>query len=336
MKIIELIIKNFKNLVVGGLLLIAAAIGVGYWHNAYQNERAEKHKIYEELIGQRHEFIAFLGGEHAQLASNYIKEKDLRAVAEKRWAELFDENKKLKGQIAALASATFTVENFPHEQDKPDIISEGRFIKQEVQYKNPTGELGPPIGYVQIFNENGKTVSGVYKHDITVDAIVTEDPKTGRYRVITKGNYILRDDSTIAAEFGTKPNWKDVPYPLTITGGEFWIDPRKDPVIVSPAKFRWAPHLNVGGFAGVSRIGFEAGASGGVSLWGYGRTANDLDYKLGQIGVNGSRNYIDVNVTPISWRVGNVIPLVEDLYVGPAVGFGNHGVSYFLGIHTTL
>jgi hypothetical protein len=333
MKIIELIIKNFKNLVVGALLLLVA--GLGYQYYAESVELKESKRLHQELIGEHQEFVQLALTNIAQLGTSYVEQEKLRKIAEKKWSELFNENKKLKGQIAALASATFTVENFPHEQDKPDIIND-LFLKQEVQYKKPDGELGPPIGYVQIFNENGKTVSGVYKHDITVDAIVTEDPKTGRYRVLTKGNYILRDDSTIAAEFGTKPNWKDVPYPLTITGGEFWIDPRKDPIIVSPAKFRWAPHLNVGGFAGVSGLGFEAGASGGVSLWGYGRTTNDLDYKLGQIGINGSRNYIDVNLTPISWRVGNVIPLVEDLYVGPGVGFGNHGVTYFLGLHTTL
>lgn len=320
MKILELVLKHFKNVVIGVLLLIAA--GLAYEAFYYQETRIERALT---VIQERDAEYAQLSSEHALLATNYRKEKDLHTEALKRWEK---ERKDLKGQIKALASATFTIDNFPTEQDAPDVVTD-EYLKQEVRYKSADGKIGPPIGYVQIFSDTGRTISAVYSHQIQIDAVVTKD-KDGRYRVLTKGSYILRDSGTINSD------WKDVPYPLPITGGEFWVDPTSAAPVGAKKRFRQATKLNVGGFAGVSGLGLEAGAHAGVSLWGYGYTDHDLDFKLGEVGFNGSRGYLDVNVTPLQWRVGNVIPLIDDLYIGPGVGFGNHGVNYFIGLSTTL
>jgi hypothetical protein len=322
----QVVLANFKNVVIGILLLLMA----GFGYRLYRDSQTEA-AMHADLLGQQEQYRQ-LNASNAQLESDYVSAAKLHKLAEQEWSK---EKKDLQGQIVALSSATFSVAAFSHEQAAPDVVAKD-FLKQEVQYQTDAGAIGPPIGYVQIFNKDGRTISGLYAHNIRIDAVVTKDEKTGRFHVLARAFYTLTDEHSIAKDYGTKPNWTNVPFPLHITGGEFFIDPTSVPVSYNKPKFRWAPHVNLGAFGGLSQLGLEAGFHGDVSFYGYGQTRNDLDWKILGVGVNGSRGYVDANVTPLQWRIGNVIPLVSDVYIGPGVGFGTHGVNYFLGLTTTL
>jgi hypothetical protein len=172
----------------------------------------------------------------------------------------------------------------------------------------------------------------MYDHEIQVDSAITKEAD-GRIHILARAFYIQREES-LDGSVG-KPNWKDVPFPLPITGGSLLIDPR-DPINpVGKRKFRLAPHLNAGLFAGYSEGGIYGGRVG-ISGWGYGLTKNDLDYKIGELGVNFSRDYIDLSVVPIQYRIGNELPLVEDMYLGAGVGLTPTARSFFVNLSTTF
>src|SRR5688500_13740209 len=132
---------QFLNVILKNLFkyspLIVLSLGLVLALNlarTYYNDSQESKKKYEELLGVKDDYEQ-ITKYVAELEANYAREKDLRAKAEENFSK---EISKLKGQIKALASASFTVGNFPHEQDAPDLVTDD-FLKQEVRFKNEDG-----------------------------------------------------------------------------------------------------------------------------------------------------------------------------------------------------
>jgi hypothetical protein len=249
LKLLQVVLTNFKNVMIGLLILFLIGLGWTVYHD-YQTQK----QLHSDLIGQQDKYQQ-LNSNYAKLESDYVTSDQLHKKAEAEWGK---EKADLDSQIKALASATFSTGKTNLSQVKADVVTD-TFLLQEVQYLTVDGKLGPPVGYVQILTKDGSVTSGLYASDIQISAVVSQDPKTGRYRVLTKGSYILRDKTTVSSVYHTKPNWVGVPYPLTITGGEIEIDPRQNPPDAAVNKFRWAPHLNIGGYIGMSTVGFESG-----------------------------------------------------------------------------
>lgn len=327
MKPLDIILKNiFKYsplLVLSFMLLFVGKLAYDYKKDADESKRR-----YEELVGIKEDYKQ-ISEYVATLETEYASQKDIWKRAEESWKS---EKKLLEVKIKALASATFTIKNFPLEQDAPDLVTEDQLI-QEVQFVSENQQLGPAVGVVKIENKTGKTYSKMYDHEIKVDSAITKD-EDGRVRVLAKAWYIQREES-LDGSVG-KPNWKDIPYPLPITGGSIVIDPR-DPVDVGPTKKRFllAPHLNAGLFAGMADRPVYGGRVG-ISSWGYGLTKNDLDYKLGELGFNFSNDYVDLSLVPVQYRIGNHLPLIEDTYIGAGVGVTPTTRSVFLNLSTTF
>jgi len=324
---LDTILRNclkYSPLIVISLLLLF----VGKLALDYKNEASESKKKYEELIGIRDKYKQ-LSNHVATLETEYATQKDIWNLAKNSWS---DEKKLLERKLKALASATFTIRNFPLEQDAPDIVSEDELI-QEVQFVDSNGKLGPAVGVVKITNATGKTFSKMYDHEIQIDSAITKE-ENGKVRVLARAWYIQREES-LNGSVG-KPDWKDKPFPLPITGGMIMIDPT-DPNSFSnlKRKFMFASHLNAGLFIGNAGE-LVYGGRLGVSLWGYGKTKNDLDYKLGELGVNINNNYMDINLVPVQYRVGNHLPLIEDMYVGVGAGLASKDRSVFINLSTTF
>ncbi|MBU0986994.1 MAG: hypothetical protein KKH68_07055, partial [Proteobacteria bacterium] len=99
-----------------------------------------------------------------------------------------------------------------------------------------------------------------------------------------------------------------------------WV---KNPVKIK--KFRFNPRL---GFAG-EFTNEDLSPAVDISFFSYGRTKRDMDWRFLALSVGGDKNKVNFGVTPVQWNFGNVVPLVENAFVGPVVVGDTDGeVSY--------
>jgi hypothetical protein len=75
------------------------------------------------------------------------------------------------------------------------------------------------------------------------------------------------------------------------------------------------------------RLGFTGGVSNDsvfpaldLSFFSYGRTKRDLDWRFLSIGLGYDNDEFLGYLFPFQYNIGNFIPLVENLYIGPLIG----------------
>jgi len=333
LKVLGLVFKNFVHVVLGVLLLIIAALGYSMFK---QHQALTKAK--NDLVGQKDAYQQ-LSSTYAKLETDYVSEKSLAEQAKKNWQNELAENKKLKDQLRGLASATFSVSQTP-VVGAPDKLVPGPdgYLYQEITYQDAKGKQGPPTGFVKVANQTGVVTSKLFDHDIQIETAIAVDPKSGKVEVFSKGYYVLREPSLADTDPSSgKTSWKDVRYPLNITGGSLVYSPGAPPAAASyPSRFLVAPHLNAGVFAALTTDqGVEEGAHVDVTWLGYGRTKNDLDFKFVGLGTDFNKNYGDVSFVPVSYRVP-FIPLISNLWVSPTIGLDVGGKAFGLTVEGTL
>lgn len=106
-------------------------------------------------------------------------------------------------------------------------------------------------------------------------------------------------------------------------------------------KLRWSAKLyaGLGGGVRLPAPAAEVVPSVGVSVASYGKTVLMPDWAFGVVGagyaaVSGAPAAV---LAPVLWNAGKPIPLVDNLFVGPAVSVDTHGgVAVTAGVHTKL
>lgn len=111
------------------------------------------------------------------------------------------------------------------------------------------------------------------------------------------------------------------------------------------AEFRFDTHLNLGVFVG-GRVSTSGDASSaevaptlGVSFFSYGETKVIPTWKFLEVGVNyGSQaGTLGVHVNPVDYNIGEALPLIDNLYLGPTIGLDIDGnVQAGAGIRVRL
>jgi hypothetical protein len=82
--------------------------------------------------------------------------------------------------------------------------------------------------------------------------------------------------------------------------------------------FWWAPHLDVAALlmtGATPRL--ATGGSLGVSLFGYGLTVNDLDWRVLRVSMDLVDGVAGLGLTPATYNLGTFIPLISNLWIGP-------------------
>jgi hypothetical protein len=330
-KLVDIILKNLFKYSPLIVLSVALTFVISLARSYYQDAQTSKSK-YEELLGQTQDYVQ-IKQDLAELQVKYVNDTELRQQEEKEWSK---ERQYLKGKIVALGNTVFSIPSYSTTQDKPDLATKD-FILNELRFGDKTVE-GPPFGNIKIGN-NGEVTKTVYQAETEMHFVVVRS-NDGRYHIYAKPDWVLRDPLSLATthpELGLE-DWMNKPWPMSITGGELVINPvQTGPDNVFLAKrFMFVPHLNLGGYAGLDTA-ITYGLHGDVSFAGYGYTGNDLDYKLFALGANLAHDHTDVNLIPVKWRIGNVFPLVDDLYIGAGVGVGlEPQPTYFVTLDTTL
>lgn len=97
-------------------------------------------------------------------------------------------------------------------------------------------------------------------------------------------------------------------------------------------QFYWlAPHLDIGAILGsTDKFNFVTGGSLGISMMGYGLTDNDLSWRLLRISID-FHDSIGIGVTPALYNLGDILPLVSNIWFGPHIGFNTNGNWYLVG-----
>ena len=111
---------------------------------------------------------------------------------------------------------------------------------------------------------------------------------------------------------------------------------KKHALKLSDVKFERRP-LSGKRFSLNPRVSLDAVAGEGgvfpaldVSFWSYGRTHADITWRFGGIGLGASGldggDYQPTGVLiPVQWNIGQVVPVVENLFIGPAMTLDTEG-----------
>jgi hypothetical protein len=322
MKRSEMILNNFKNIVVG-VLLICIAVFV---YREYKNYK-ENNRLHQELIGQKTAYEQ-LSKHTAKLEIKYEDQEKLGKALIEYWKDVAISKDE---RIKMLSDATFLISKHYQRTDGPDYFFETpkktqNYVFNEVRLDGPDS---PPIGFVMI-KSDGRTYKGTYAFEIRVDTLQTVDEGSGKVKVYSKAFLIPKDNGLAGKRRPDLKQWKGLEYPLNITGGTALIDPTVKRTDTKRLRL-WAPRLNggVNTVAGTEGLEFKLGLD--VSLAGWGRSRNDLDWKfLGlQLNTNSEFNNVGLGLIPASYRLFQ--PWLTNTYLGPILGISTKG--YEAGIH---
>lgn len=266
-------------------IILYTVIGVCLFQ--YFQSRTGQERLHQELIGKT---VAYqqLSEHAAKLEIQFKSQEDLKAELEKNWKA---EKDALQGRVKVLSNATYLIREAARKQNNSDLVFDGdklKYVFNEIRFKD-----GPPIGYVLIWDD-GKVISKIYNHQISVNTAISRDESTGYYNVLSKADFILK--SPHLSQNG--PNWLNVKYPLKIVGGTAVVDPT-EPNAAEKGWHLWAPVLNGGMNIGL----LDVKPALGVSLAGYGYSVRDLDWKFLQLGVDYTRQTgPGLHVIPVLYR----------------------------------
>lgn len=284
-------------------------------------------RLHTELIGQKESYEQ-LSKHTAKLETDYRNQKDLAAKAKREWEEV---RRKKDERIKLLSDATYLIGRHVEKQNGPDYYFETKratrnYVLNELRL---AGQSSPPLGYVLIKND-GRTYKRNYKIEINVKNLQTVDENTGRIRVYSKAFLVSKESSPLAKRVDGYKDWKDIPFPLEITGGEAIVDPTVRNQL-APKFHWWAPHLN----ANINFAGGEPAPGAGVSIAGYGPTKNDLSFRFLQLGAHYNDELgVQGTLTPVLWRP--LPSIFSNTYIGPGMTFKDDGIGYFMGVQVGL
>lgn len=85
-------------------------------------------------------------------------------------------------------------------------------------------------------------------------------------------------------------------------------------------RFMWNPRLGIG--VGLSNLDIYPGLD--LSLFSYGRTKRDMDWRFLNTFLGGNSDDVSLGITPIQYNLGNNIDMIENLFIGPGVFYNSN------------
>jgi len=323
--LLRLLIRNFKGLVIGVLLILVAIFAYNYI-----KDQQEKDRLYKELVGKDEKFKK-LNDYTGKLENRYRTQKELFEKVKEEFEEALDE---ANGRIKSITETTFELKKKIRQAEKSDDFKpfgeDDGYLFNEVRIQ---GEDSPPVGWVLIKNDYSME-SGNYVFEIVVKSFEIKDEETGQVKIFTKAFYIVKE-SGLAAKKDVK-DWKDVPFPLPIKGGIVIVDPTEPDESQDSRFLWWAPRFGLGANFGASLKGVSVKPNITFSTSGYGKSKNDLKFKFLDFGVDFGRsvNDLGVNFKPLMYRPLDIFP---NTYIGPGIGYDmNDNKSLFLSLEVNF
>lgn len=256
-------------------------------------------------------------------------------------AQVAESNKDLKATIRALQDASTALQ---HAQENDEVIKE---IGQTVaRIEDNTVSLAGnketfddrPMATIDAENVDLKDANGnpytiataryspdvpegidkwsfnTWPRTISAEVILTrdEDGRPNRYMSLYT-----------QSEWAKDPNERQ---PLKIESLS-WVKGKEN-----TKKFRFAPRI---GFSGIFGTDIVAPALD-YSLFSYGRTKVDMTWRFVDIAVGGNEEDWLFSLTPVSYNLGEILPVVSNLFTGPFVSYKLGDTAYTFGLSTSI
>jgi hypothetical protein len=303
---------SISNVLKVGILVFLA---IFLWHYAsiymdIQRERAIKEPkiIYLENNAVKMQLVASKA--KVKELKKILESKDstiLKAVKDGR--ERIDEIARIKGQLKSTRKL---------QQGSSHVYLKGRkfdhhFIKI---YNTAADGTEFPIAWA-MFHPNQDDPSklwkvGTFNMEFYVDIIETEN------RDGTFNRYV-----ELSLENNKNSKTKGLVFPVEITDIRWAKNPIKD------KRFSWNPRLSICGV--ITNESVYPGL--GLSLFSYGKTTGDMDFKFLSVGLGGTKTDVYGFLEPFSWNFGKALPLMENAFVGPVVSINTESkIGYGLNL----
>lgn len=179
-----------------------------------------------------------------------------------------------------------------------------------------------PVAWAIFYPNTGEWKTGTYDLEFRVNTVESRAPDGGAnlYSEIYVENKMDGDSR------GEK-------YALGIAHTEFTLVEPKD-----KSFFWWDPQLDLGGAWHFDQCGdVGSGIEAGLSLSSYGKVKGASEWRFVRLSLAGG-DHLNVGAAPVSWNLGNILPVIKDLWITPeasislTTGEGGLGIS----ISTTL
>ncbi len=94
---------------------------------------------------------------------------------------------------------------------------------------------------------------------------------------------------------------------------------------IKDKKFRFNPRLSFGASITIKDIYPNIG----MSLFSYGRTKRDMDWRFITLQAGGNNEHLSLGLTPVSYNIGEFLPLVENLFLGLNVSINTDNELFY-------
>jgi hypothetical protein len=246
--------------------------------------------------------------ESANNAASDAKVKDLMATFKKEKSEIleaYEAQKRVTGE---------TLQELGHikaelEKTRKLRVSSDKIYKKESQdpkhwyffkkivITNDDGE-DIPVAWAMFYpyrDSDKQWKIGTYDLNVDVKVIETEN-KDGTFNRYGEAS-ILNKDGTVVEKFDDiSIDWAKVRQ----REKRFFLNPR---------------------FAIGSVFNTEPGFALNGSVFSYGKTKRDMDWRFLTLGMAIEDQDFYATLEPVSWNIGNVIPGVENIFIGPTVSY---------------
>lgn len=328
-------IKTYYDIakaVMFGLIILALVIAglKGYaWINMQFAHQDAKYKLELEQAREYKQYNDNLVRAHTEIVNSLkaeideIRKRNSIAVNE-MLADIKEKNEKINNMGETVAKLNENIRDLRVKADHMYKSGTGDYDEQEfkkIMYRDKDEQgnvIEIPIGWAIYFpnrEPDKRWKTGVYPLEYH-SKVVQSEQKDGQINTYTE---IYFENNKDKASRG-------IEVPVKITSSEF-KQLRKE----NKEFFLWAPHINFTVDFGISNfdVGSPIVPGISVSMSGYGRTKNDLDWKFVELGLSSNGDYTYFKFMPFSYNIGNFVPLVSNTFVGPFVGFSTGGETTF-------
>jgi len=303
--------ETVKSIFLGVLALVIVCCA---WVGAKEimNHFALKNKlINEEMVILKKNVVSQQAQINTKLLESKFKEFDLsiKALIKERDQEVTD-----IGKTVAKIKQTRDLKD-----RGSDHVYKGKDEKQDQYFKKiyakDTEGNKYPIAWVICYpnqTEDKMWKSGTYPLEINQRiALAENDVRTDSYVEMWLENNQMKET-------------KGQKFPLEITHVE-WV--KRAP---KEKSWMWNPRLALSISAGT-----ELYPSIDMSLFSYGRTKGDMDWRFLDFGVGGDSDNFYLQFAPVEYNIGKPLPLAENLFISPYINITPESL-YGYGIKSSL
>jgi hypothetical protein len=304
------------------LIIIFLAIYTGItWVNKisdkFNNDSISKHDLQAILDEQNRKFEKL--AENIVVANTQINSKLLKEETEKldkKITDRIDKNEEKIFQIGTVVARTRQLVNLKEKSDKE---YKGKKDKDSYFFKKLYGEdvngKTYDLAWVMYYPnrpEEERWKYGVYGNDVNIKVVQTEQ-LSGAINNYSEA-YITNDKIE---------EMKGKEFPINIAKSEF-IQKK-----ITEKSWMFVPAIDMG--ASITSNG-DIGVASHISLFGYGRSKKELDWRFCGIGMAGNDQSFWGEFYPFSYNIGHHIPLMSNLWIHPIVSYngkisGGAGIS---------